>query len=214
MSMPAREAEQWVTRLNGMMNGAGLSPQLQDHFQKCVDFHTYPAPGLIIGVFMVDYARELLEAEIGEKLYAVSETVKCAPDPLQVITHCTVGNHRLRIIPIGRFAITLNRASDTPETEGARVFVDPVKLEAFPLINRWFNNDPAFDPRTDALPLIGEIFTAGRKILSAERVMVKVQPKQKWQQGRCSRCGEMVPSDLLVAGVCGGCSPASYYEKR
>jgi formylmethanofuran dehydrogenase subunit E len=195
------------------MRRAGISPRLKDYFLKSIDFHTYPAPGLIIGVFMVEYALELLEAEAGEKLYAVSETTKCAPDPLQVIAHCTTGNHRLRVIPIGRFAITLNRASEKTQTLGVRVFLDPKKLPAFPRINRWFTNDPSFDQRKEGPALLGEIFTAGRKILSSEQVMVKVRPKQKWHQAACTRCGEMVPNDLLSDGICAGCSQGSYYAK-
>jgi formylmethanofuran dehydrogenase subunit E len=114
---------------------------------------------------------------------------------------------------MGRFALTLNRPSIEPFTEGIRVFIDPGKLERYPLINSWFTNDPSFNQREKALPLIDEIFRAGRDILSAEKVRVKVTPKQKWQSGKCRICGEMVPSDLLEEGVCIGCGPNAYYKK-
>ena len=199
--------------IQSLMDAHAISPLLQDYFKRCIEFHTYPAPGLLIGVFMVDYAVELLGATPGEKLYSVSETQKCAPDPLQVILHCTSGNHRLRIIPMGRFAMTLNRPSTEPFTEGIRVFIDPGKLETYPLINSWFTNDPSFNPRVKALPLMDEIFRAGRDILSTEKVLVQVTPKQKWQSGKCRVCGEMVPADLLHDGVCIGCGPDAYYHK-
>lgn len=199
--------------IQSLMDAHAISPLLQDYFKRCIEFHTYPAPGLLIGVFMVDYAVELLGATPGEKLYSVCETQKCAPDPLQVILHCTYGNHRLRIIPMGRFAMTLNRPSTEPFTEGIRVFIDPGKLETYPLINSWFTNDPSFNPRVKALPLMDEIFRAGRDILSTEKVLVQVTPKQKWQSGKCRVCGEMVPADLLHDGVCIGCGPDAYYHK-
>lgn len=196
-----------------LMDAHSISTLLQEYFERCIDFHTYPAPGLLIGVFMVDYALELVGADRGEKLYAVCETHKCAPDPLQVILHCTYGNHRLRVIPMGRFAMTLNRPSSEHSTEGIRVFVDPGKIEKFPLIKAWFSNDPSFNQRLQAVPLIDEIFKAGRDILSAERVRVKVTPKQKWKSGKCRVCGEMVPQDLLEKDVCIGCGPNVYYER-
>ena len=152
-----------------LMDSHSISPPLQEYFERCIDFHTYPAPGLLIGVFMVDYALELLGAAPGEKLYAVCETHKCAPDPLQVILRCTYGNHRLRVIPMGRFAMTLNRPSTEPFTEGIRVFIDPGKIEKYPLIKAWFTNDPLFSQRSMALPLIDEIFKAGRAILSSRK---------------------------------------------
>ncbi|MDD1712821.1 MAG: formylmethanofuran dehydrogenase subunit E family protein [Methanoregulaceae archaeon] len=200
--------------LERLMDSAGIPGPLEEKFRECVAFHTFPAPGLLIGVFMVDYALELMGADPKEKLYSVSETTKCAPDPLQVILHCTSGNHRLRIIPIGKFAITINRGSAEPYADGMRIFIDPVKLKNFPLIHIWFTNDPSFSPRTMTIPLIGEIFQAGRKILSSERVRVEVVPKQKWKSVECSSCRETVPDNLLHDGVCGGCGPLSYYCKE
>jgi len=186
---------------------------MKGYFERCIDFHTYPAPGLLIGVFMVDYAVELLGAVPGEKLYAVSETNKCAPDPLQVILNCTSGNHRLRIIPIGKFAITVNRPSAEPFTDGIRVFVDPGKIDRYPVIKTWFTNDPSFSKKTMGQHLVDEIFFAGRDILSAEKVRVQVTPKQQWQSARCRVCGETVPEEMLEQGVCRGCGSMAYYER-
>lgn len=197
---------------NSIMDAHSIPSYMKEYFERCIDFHTYAAPGLLIGVFMVDYAVELLGASPGEKLYAVCETYKCAPDPLQVILNCTSGNHRLRIIRTGKFAITLNRPSTESFTEGIRVFIDPVKIERYPVINAWFSNDPSFKKHSMEKLLIDEIFTARREILSAETVRVKVTPKQKWQSAKCRVCGEMVPGDMLEDGVCSGCGSKAYYE--
>lgn len=194
------------------MDAYNINPRLQELFTRCITFHTYPAPGLFIGVFMVDYALELLGARPGEKLYAVAETYKCVPDPIQVIARCTFGNHRLQVVPIGKFAITLNRPSDKPKIEGVRVYVDAAKLKNYPIINAWYTHSPGFNSRTMIYPLIDEILKAGRNILSSERVRVKVPLKQSWKSVRCSSCGEMVPDITLDGDRCMGCGPASYYE--
>ena len=46
--------------LNSRMDACGVSPRLKDYIFRCVDLHSYPAPGVLIGAFMVDYALELL----------------------------------------------------------------------------------------------------------------------------------------------------------
>ncbi len=145
----------------------GTSPELIENFRRCIEFHTYPAPGLLVGVYMVDYALELLKPPEGKKIYAVCETTKCLPDALQVMAHCTTGNHRLRVIPIGKFAITLNGPADAPYVNGVRVFVDGDKM----------------------------------------------QRKLPWKSAVCSICGEIVPDNMLVNGVCSDCRSQSYYEK-
>jgi len=89
----------------------GFPKYLQDFFEKCIDFHTYPAPGVLIGVFMVDYALATLGNSPRDKIFVTCETQKCLPDPPQVIMHATIGNHRLRVLPIGKFAITLTPSS-------------------------------------------------------------------------------------------------------
>jgi formylmethanofuran dehydrogenase subunit E len=200
--------------LDVKMDCRGISPKLKKYFQDCIAFHTYPAPGLLIGVFMTDYAIELLGAAPGEKLYAVSETNKCLPDPLQIILHCTTGNHRLRVIPTGRFAVTVNRPSVEPLTKGVRVFLDPNRVNKYPILKAWFTNDPSFNQKSQGGNLVDEILKAGREILSFEKIQVKVTPKQKWRSAQCEVCGEMVPEDLLIQGVCRGCGSMAYFIRE
>ena len=52
--------------LRESMDAYGLTPALQDQFTRCISFHTVTAPGLFIGVFMVDYVLELVGARHGE----------------------------------------------------------------------------------------------------------------------------------------------------
>jgi formylmethanofuran dehydrogenase subunit E len=199
--------------IEARLESKGSPPGLIEDFKRCIDFHTFAAPGLLVGVFMVDQALELLNPPEGEKIYAVCETTKCLPDALQVIAHCTTGNHRLRVIPIGKFAITMNGPADSPYVNGIRVFVDGDKIERYPTFALWYTKDPLFDPRTRGIDLIDEVIDAGRDLLSHERVRVKVPQKWPWKSAICSICGEMVPDNLLVDGACTDCRSQSYYEK-
>ena len=199
--------------LDTRMDAHNIGGRMKEHIHRCVAFHTSPAPGVLIGAFMVDYAMELLGVTPDMKLYGVCETPKCAPDALQVIAHCTTGNNRLRVIPIGKFAITLNAATAGPTAEAVRVYVDRKKLENFPVIDTWYANSPCFDKPTMKDALQEEIFRAGRKILSFERVRVTISSKRKWQPVTCPCCGDSVPDYLFGDGKCHGCGSMSYYEK-
>jgi formylmethanofuran dehydrogenase subunit E len=195
------------------MDACNISGKIKGYMHDIIDFHTSPAPGVLIGAFMVDYAMELLGVAADEKLYGVCETPKCAPDALQVIAHCTTGNNRLRVIPIGKFAITLNAATVTQTAEAIRVYVDREKLKKFPIIDVWYANSPCFDKPTMKDALQEEIFRAGREILSFERVRVNVVAKRKWQPVTCPCCGDSIPDYLFGDGKCHGCGSMSYYEK-
>ena len=185
---------------------------LREEMARCGEFHTYPAPGLIIGVYMVEYVRDLFSIQPGEKIYAVCETPKCLPDALQVILHCTCGNNRLRIIRAGRFAFTVNRGSDEAFAQGIRVYVDQEKLKAWPTLLAWFTHDSCFDKKTMTDRLFEEILTAGQQILSCERVRIPVHKKVWWSAKTCESCGQMVPSTFMAGNVCAACSAEKYYE--
>ena len=198
--------------LETRINAAGITEPVKDYLLRCAKFHSSPAPGLLIGAFMVDYALELLGASPEEKLFCVCETPKCLPDAPQVIAHSTTGNGRLKVIPIGRFALTLNRASDRPKADAIRVYIDPAKIAKFPVISAWFSNSLSFDKHTMGASLKDEIFVAGRKILSYEKVCVPVTFKEPWKPATCPSCGETVPDYLVIDGKCGACGPMKYYE--
>jgi len=200
-------------KLKTVMDLHQISPQLQEQVQQLSAFHTYAAPGVLIGAFMVDYALELLGISPDEKLYGVCETPKCLPDALQVIAHCTTGNNRLRVIPIGKFAITLNGPSEKATTEAVRVYVDLQKMKKYPTLDMWYANSPAYDKHTMGDRLQDEIFSAGREILSSEKVRIEVRAKKKWKSVTCPGCGETVPDYLVVDGHCGACGSMKYYEK-
>lgn len=199
--------------LNELMDRCKVEERVQGYIRRCVEFHTFPAAGLLIGVFMADLALEKLGAKPGQKLYAVSETPKCAPDAVQVITGATIGNHRLRIIDTGRYAITVNRLPKEGQADGIRVYVDAKKMIRYPTLHLWYTNDPGYKGGKTSGTLLEEILVAGRDILSWERVKVELAGKEKWNSATCPKCGEMVPENTLVNGICRGCGSLAYYRR-
>ena len=190
----------------------GYGPEFQDYYRRCIPFHTYPAPGMLIAISMVDYALEQIGATPKDKVYAVAETRKCAPDPLQVIAHCTIGNNRLRVVDIGRFAITMNKPTAGDSAEGVRVYIDPKKITNYPVLEKWFANSPEFSKRTMTRALLDEIMTAKRSILSVQKVRIPVIQKKKWNSAVCRTCGEAVPENKIEGDRCAGCGSLRYYE--
>lgn len=207
-------SEQSMSNLDRLMAQCGVGERVQGYLRRCAAFHTFPAAGLLIGAFMVDLALEKLSAKPGDKLYAVSETPKCAPDALQVIIGATMGNHRLRIVNTGRYAITINRYGEGNAAEGVRVHVDASRLKKYPVLDKWFTNDPAYKGGVSGQELLQEILCAGRDILAWEPVKVRFEPKAKWASRTCPSCGEQAPSGTFEGDVCSGCGSLAYYDKR
>jgi formylmethanofuran dehydrogenase subunit E len=211
--MHAGHPDETPEAMAAVMEACGIDAPLRQQILRLSEFHTYPAPGVLIGAFMVDYALDLLGVTPDKKLYGVCETPKCLPDALQVIAHCTTGNSRLRVVPIGKFAITLNTASENPTVEGVRVYVDLEKLKKFSMIANWYANSPAFVKATMKGQLQEEIFRAGRAMLSWEKVRIPVHKKQKWVSVTCPCCGETVPDYLIEGDRCGACGSMKYFER-
>lgn len=202
------------SRLNAVMECHHVRPRLQEQIRQLSSFHTYAAPGILIGAFMVDYALELLGISPDKKLYGVCETPKCLPDALQVMARCTTGNNRLNVVPIGKFAITLNGPSDTETAGAVRVYLDLEKVKRYPTLDLWYSNSLSFDKHTMGDKLRDEIFRAGRDVLSFEKVTVGVRAKKKWKSVTCPGCGETVPDYLVINGRCGACGSMKYYDKE
>ena len=190
-----------VAKLEALMDNYGTEERIRGYIRRCVSFHGFFPPGLLIGVFMVDLALEKLGANLDEKLYAVAETPKCAPDAVQVITTATIGNKQLRIIDTGKFSITLNRGSTEERADGIRVYVDATKIRRYPTLDLWYTNDPRYKSVDEKDRVYDEILQAGRSILSWERVKVSVPQKAVWQAVQCPVCKEMVPDYLVEDGV-------------
>ena len=77
----------------------------QEFVEEVLKFHGHAAPGVIIGGFMVEIARNALPKDT--IFDAFSETTQCLPDAIQMLTPCTIGNGWLRILNFGIYALSL-----------------------------------------------------------------------------------------------------------
>jgi len=170
------------------------------------NFHGSTAPGIIVGGIMVDMARDALPQDT--IFDALVETPKCLPDAVQLLTLCTVGNGWLKIVNLGRYALTLY---DKYTGEGIRVFVDPGKLDRWEEIQGWiFKLKPKKEQDFDRL--MSQIRAAGRDILTARPIQVSLDQLSRKKMSSialCPICREPYPEDDGAA--CRGCHGDSPY---
>lgn len=177
-----------------------------EFMEEARKFHGYPAPGLIIGGYMVTMAREALPQ--GILFDAISETVQCLPDAVQLLTPCTVGNGWLRIVNFGIYAVSLfNKHSG----EGFRVCLDVGKLGPWPEIRAWFLKEKT-KAQQDTNALQDQIRDAGVQILSIAPIVVRPDVLLHKGKGRvvpCPLCGDWYPASF--GGICRSCQGESPY---
>lgn len=85
-----------------------------DFLIRVEEFHGYRSPGILLGGIMVENALR----ELGSTTNAVTETVVCLPDAVQLLTPFFIGNGFLQILDWGKFALT---AYDRTTLKGVRV---------------------------------------------------------------------------------------------
>jgi formylmethanofuran dehydrogenase subunit E len=179
---------------------------LEKYLQLVQSFHGHVAPGVVIGGFMVQLAR----AQIAEGVLfdAICETTVCLPDAIQLLTPCTVGNGWVKIINLGRFALSLY---DKDQGTGFRVFLDPEKLDDWPEIKNWFFKlKPKAEQNTDLL--MAQIKEAGQTLCGIHPVRVRPELLKKEKRGEivlCPSCQEAYPAK--DGEVCRGCQGQSPY---
>lgn len=177
-----------------------------EYIEMIKAFHGHVAPGVVLGGFMVDLAYRNLPQ--GEYFDAISETHSCLPDAIQLLTPCTVGNGWLRIIDLGRFAMSL---FEKYTGNGVRVYVDSQKLDDWPELKVFFFKlKPKKEQDSDVL--MGEISLAHTSIFSIQKVMVdldSIQFKHRDAFAVCPLCGEGYPED--DGEICLGCQGKTPY---
>ncbi len=187
-----------------------IGPYTFDEFvAKATQFHGYPAPGLLLGGFMVAAAQERLPEGI---LYdAVSETAWCLPDAVQMLTPCTVGNGWLRVLNLGIYALSLY---DKHSGEGVRVSLDPSRFNGSRHIREWLLKlAPKKAQDSDALRR--EIAERGASICRMEEVCLDPASLARAGKGKialCPLCGEAYPAKH--GGICRLCQGDGPYERR
>lgn len=179
-------------------------------FQELVrQFHSYPAPGVLIGGYMVELAKSGLPE--GTLFEAVVETGKCLPDAVQLLTPCSTGNGWMRIVNLGRYALSLY---DKYTGQGRRVWIDLEELEKWPEIAGWLlkRKDKA---EQDSEALFDQIRMAGDDYMVSGHVQVKPSLLGKAPSSRiaeCPLCHEAYPSEH--GGICRGCQGESPYTQQ
>ncbi|MDD5225296.1 MAG: formylmethanofuran dehydrogenase subunit E family protein [bacterium] len=177
----------------------------EEYFRMAESFHGRVAPGLIIGGIMITMAQERVPKD---SLYdVICETSYCLPDAAQLLTPCTIGNGWLRVVDLGRFALTLY---DKQSGDGIRVFLDKGKIDKYDEIKNWFLK---LKPKKeqDSNQLLEQILDAGREIYSINKVRVQPQLLSKRSKGSiaiCAACGEAYPAKHgATCLACQGQSP-------
>jgi len=187
-----------------------LYEKLRKDIEKTAEFHGDSPPGIPIGVYMADYAMELLGS--CEKLKAIVETTRCLPDTVQIMTHCAFGSPRFKQIDYSKYAFTLY---DRVTSKGVRVYLDAKKLDRkkYPVLSAWFLRDKSPMGKDDKEKASEEfITTAGREILSYRKVKIKLPPKDRLYPTKlCRICGESFISEDL-SETCKARSGEGYYD--
>jgi formylmethanofuran dehydrogenase subunit E len=178
-----------------------------DQFKEIArSFHSYPAPGLLIGGYMVERAKAGLPE--GTLYEAVVETGKCLPDAVQLLTPCSLGNGWMKIENLGRYALAL---FDKYTGEGQRVWINPNKLDDWPEIRDWFLKRKSKQEQ-DSERLFAEIEEAGDCYLEVAPVQVSRKYLHKRGMGSigiCPVCKEAYPGK--DGAICRGCQGESPY---
>jgi formylmethanofuran dehydrogenase subunit E len=182
------------------------SVPIEDFVQRAKDFHGAPAPGVVLGGYMVDLAYRHLPST-GALFDALSETRSCLPDAIQLLTPCTIGNGWLKVLDFGRYALSLY---DKHNGSGIRVFVDASKLEPFTEIKAWFFKLKQKDEQPLDV-LLDEIYTAGSQVCGVMPVKLKPEVFTHRHRGGfriCPVCGESHPAaDGDRCRACSGETP-------
>lgn len=170
-------------------------------------FHCYTSPGVIIGGIMITIAMEQLPE--GISFNVICETSSCMPDSVQLLTPCTVGNGRLRIVNMGRYAVSL---FDKQNGNGIRIYIDLEKLQPWDEIKAWLLKLKT-KREQDSEKLQKQIWEAGRDIYSFYPIQIKpvyLAKQSKGSIGICKVCGEAYP--VADGGVCLGCQGEAPYN--
>jgi formylmethanofuran dehydrogenase subunit E len=182
------------------------SHTFEEYLEIVESFHGHVAPGMILGGFMVDLARRHIPQ--GTLADALSETPKCLPDAIQLLTPCTVGNGWLRILNLGRFAMAFY---DKRNGEGVRVFADLPKMEPWPEIRDWFLKRKPKEAQDRTL-LLQQIREAGSAVCGVRTVRLRddvIRVRRRGPLSVCRECGESYPMD--DGATCLGCQGKAPY---
>ena len=179
---------------------------LGDLLIRMEEFHGFRSPGILLGGMMIDGA--LNELGTTPYLNAVTETVVCLPDAVQLLTPCTIGNGFLQVLDWGKFALT---TYDRLTLAGIRAWLNPDVLPAYPLIHRWFERSSHRKEKPPFEELAAEILAAGADLIVHRPVRLHhaLKRSEPVPTGQCPQCGESYT--LHLGPACPSCRGEAYY---
>jgi formylmethanofuran dehydrogenase subunit E len=197
-----------------MENTTSLSPVEGEHLfneflEMVTRFHGYPAPGVILGCYMVEMAKTCIADNM---LYdVICETSWCLPDAVQLLTPCTIGNGWMKIFNLGLYAVSLY---DKFSGEGVRIFLDGRKISSFDEISNWLLKlKPKSEQNSERLRQ--QIREGHHLICSKEVIRVGSEHLKKRSKGPisvCPLCHEAHP--FKHGEICRQCQGDSPYLNR
>jgi formylmethanofuran dehydrogenase subunit E len=178
----------------------------REFVERVKEFHGFPAPGVVLGGVMVDVALRHMAQNV--LFNAFSETNKCLPDAVQLLTPCTIGNGWLSIKNFGRFALALY---DNDTGKGIRVVVNTDRIEEWPEIKNWYYK---LKPKeeVDSNELLNSIQKGGQDLCHFQDILMKPPWLVKTKRGKrviCPQCLEAYPANSQ--GLCLACQGDSPY---
>ncbi len=177
-----------------------------EYIEMATLFHNYPAPGLILGGYMVEEARRHIPE--GTLFEAISETSWCLPDAIQMLTPCTIGNGWVRVMNFGLYALSL---FDKHTGKGVRVWLDLKKIPKDSEMLTWYLKlKPKHEQDSDKL--LREIGEAGADTCSVRPITIRAEQlykRSKGAIGECPVCHEAYP--IAHGPVCRSCKGESPY---
>ncbi len=186
---------------------------LEEYIQAASRNGHPPRPGIILAIRMCLVALKGLEISDPDKrkrsLVVITETDRCLPDAIQLVTGCRLANRTLKLRDMGKMAATFaDLASERAIRVAARESANEKSGLEFPGIDRLEALARAYHFYSDEDPC------------HAEWVKVRIQPQDlpgsHFQRVICEQCGEGIGfhREVRMGGrtVCRACAGERYYE--
>ncbi len=161
---------------------------------------------LVLGGALVEAA--LSRYSGGAAFDAICETDLGLPEAVVLRTPCRVGNGRLRVLTLERWALTL---FEPASGVGLRVAVKARGLASWPALREWLTR-PETRQEQDGRLVQAEICEAGSRLYLVASVRVRAMDTDREERRvvECPLCGELYPR--AHGPLCRGCRGEAPYE--
>lgn len=174
-----------------------------EDIQAAALYHGHVCSGVALGVKMARFAMSYLGVDEPLKfrdLIVYVEVERCLTDAIQVVTGCTIGRRRLKVVDYGKMAATfVNLATNV----AVRVAVRKSDM-----------------PRPGEDPVLFWQKYSDDKVFSLEKVLINIPPEDlpgpPQRVALCAICGEKVLDcrEITINNLtrCKACAEKAYYQ--